>query len=88
MAAHGDYQAQLGLPKKQWLDNEITEVLLASNKQERQEKYQQIMSYVTDEYVYVPVSFSKTKAVAVKQLKGIYFPTSQYEIPFSSMYFN
>lgn len=88
MPAHGDYQAQLGLAKKQWLDEQINAVLLTSNKQERQEKYQEIMSYVTDEYVYVPISFSKTKAVAVKQLKGIYFPTSQYEIPFNSMYFD
>ncbi|MFS1663833.1 nickel ABC transporter substrate-binding protein [Streptococcus sp. zg-JUN1979] len=84
---HGDYQAQLGLAKKEWLDQEIKTAILSTNDEDRQEAYRQVMTYISDEYVYVPISFSCTKAVACSQLKGIYFPTSQYEIPFAHMYF-
>lgn len=86
IAAHGDYQAQQGLAKKQWLDDEIGKALVSTSNEERQKIYQEIMTYINDQYVYVPISYSRTKAVATNDLKGIYFPTSQYEIPFSNMY--
>lgn len=85
---HGDYQAQLGLEKKAWLDDKINQAILSTDESQRQEDYKEIMTYITDQYIYVPISFSRTKAVATSDLKGIYFPTSQYEIPFASMYFD
>lgn len=83
--AHGDYQAQLGLAKKKWLDDEIGKVLVSTNSKERAQEYKEILTYINDEYVYVPISYSRTKAVADKNLEGVKFEDSQYEIPFASM---
>ena len=87
VAAHADYQAQLGLSKKAWLDDKIQEAISSTDETTRQDAYREIMTYISDEYVYVPISYSRTKAVATSSLGGIYFPTSQYEIPFAHMYF-
>ena len=84
-SGHGDYQAQLGLAKKQWLDDEISKVLVSTNEAERAAEYKEILTYINEEHVYVPLSYSKTKAVANKKLKGVTFEESQYEIPFASM---
>lgn len=83
--AHGDYQAQLGLKKKKWLDAEIGKVLVSTNTKTRAQEYKEILTYINNEYVYVPLSYSRTKAVADKKLQGVKFEDSQYEIPFASM---
>lgn len=85
--AHGDYQAQLGLEKKKWLDNLVTEVMIEPNEEKRQEDYKTILSYINDECVYIPISYSKTKAIGSSDLKNIEFNDSQYEIPFEKMSF-
>lgn len=85
--AHGDYQAQIGLDKKEWLDDTITAVMIESNEEERQKMYSEILSYIHEEGVYIPLTYSRTKAVYVPELKGVTFNVSQYEIPFEKMYF-
>lgn len=85
--AHGDYQAQIGLDKKEWLDDTITAVMIESNEEKRQEMYEEILSYIHDQGVYIPLTYSRTKAVYVPELKGVTFNVSQYEIPFEKMYF-
>ncbi|MGC4441828.1 hypothetical protein ABXW85_23490, partial [Streptococcus suis] len=70
------YQAQLGLSKKAWLDDKIQEAISSTDETTRQDAYREIMTYISDEYVYVPISYSRTKAVATSSLGGIYFPTS------------
>lgn len=87
VAAHADYQAQLGLPKKVWLDETISKVMAEQNHETRQQLYKDILTYVHDENVYVPMTYSRTKAVYKPSLKGVYFNLSQYEIPFEKMYF-
>ncbi|MCY7728543.1 ABC transporter substrate-binding protein, partial [Bacillus safensis] len=87
VASHADYQAQLGLKKKKWLDETITEVLVEPDEQKRKQMYQEILTYIHDENVYIPISYSVTKAVYNKRLKGVGFHVSQYEIPFDRMYF-
>lgn len=84
-SGHGDYQAQSGLAKKEWLDNEISKVLVSTSEEERSEEYKEILTYIALEDVYVPISYSRTKAIADKKLKGVTFDESQYEIPFSTM---
>ncbi|MGG5331456.1 nickel ABC transporter substrate-binding protein [Enterococcus sp. AZ163] len=85
--AHGDYQAQTGLEKKAWLDNLISEVMVEPDETKRQADYSEILTYVNDQCVYVPISYSKTKAIGTSQLKNVVFNDSQYEIPFEKMYF-
>ncbi len=88
VASHADYQAQLGLKKKKWLDETITKVLVEPDEQKRKQMYQDILTYIHDENVYIPISYSVTKAVYNKRLKGVGFHVSQYEIPFDRMYFS
>lgn len=88
VASHADYQAQLGLKKKKWLDQTITKVLVEPDEQKRKQMYRDIFTYIHDENVYIPISYSVTKAVYNKRLKGVGFHVSQYEIPFDRMYFS
>lgn len=85
--AHGDYQAQAGLEKKKWLDQTITSIMTEQNENSRQQMYKEILTYVNDQCVYIPLTYSRTKAVHVNGLKGVDFNPSQYEIPFEKMYF-
>ena len=88
VASHADYQAQLGLKKKKWLDETITKVLVEPDEKKRKQMYRDVLTYIHDENVYIPISYSVTKAVYNKRLKGIGFHVSQYEIPFDRMYFS
>ncbi|WP_059053821.1 nickel ABC transporter substrate-binding protein [Paenibacillus senegalimassiliensis] len=85
--SHGDYQAQAGLEKKEWLDQTIGEVLVEQDEAARADKYEQIFSYVHEEAVYLPLTYSVVKAIHSEALHGVTFNVSQYEIPFELMYF-
>lgn len=85
--AHGDYQAQIGLDKKEWLDETITALMIESEEENREEMYDEVLNYIHDEAVYIPLTYSRTKAVHLPELKGITFNPSQYEVPFEKMYF-
>ncbi|WP_147565749.1 nickel ABC transporter substrate-binding protein [Clostridium tyrobutyricum] len=85
--AHGDYQAQSGLEKKKWLDQTITSVMTEPDEVKRKKMYKEILTYINDQCIYIPISYSRTKVVFVKGLKGVGFNESQYEIPFEKMYF-
>lgn len=88
MAAHGDYQAQLGLERKAWLDESIQKVLIEPDREKRQALYTEILTYIDQQAVYVPLSYSRTKAVFTPALQGVSFNVSQYEIPFEKMFFD
>ena len=85
--AHGDYQAQVGMERKEWLDKEITCLMTEPDEDTRRDMYRDILTYVHNEGVYIPLSYSRTKAVHVRELKGVEFGLSQYEIPFEKMHF-
>lgn len=85
--SHGDYQAQAGLEKKEWLDQTISDVLIEQDEAARAAKYEQIFRYVHEEAVYLPLTYSVVKAIHSEALHGVTFNVSQYEIPFELMYF-
>lgn len=85
--AHGDYQAQTGLERKPWLDATITRLMAETDEAQRRAMYRDILTYVHDEAVYLPLTTSRTKAVHTRALKGVKFGLSQYEIPFENMSF-
>ncbi len=86
--AHGDYQAQIGLPDKPIIDKEITALMTEPDEARRQELTTDILKRIHASAVYVPVSFSRTKAVHSSGLHGVTFAVSQYEIPFETMTFD
>ena len=85
--AHGDYQAQRGMERKEWLDKTVTALMTEPDEARRRAIYKEVLTYVHDEGVYIPLSYSRTKAVHVSDLKGVEFGLSQYEIPFENMHF-
>lgn len=85
--AHADYQAQLGLKEKAQLDKMISTLLISTDEGERQRLYAGVLTILARECVYIPLSYSRTKAIHVPRLKGVGFGASQYEIPFRQMYF-
>lgn len=85
--AHGDYQAQVGLEKKEWLDKTITDLMIETDEDARTQMYSEVFTYIHEQCVYIPLTYSKTKAVYTQSLKGVEFNPSQYEIPFELMYF-
>ena len=85
--AHGDYQAQTGLPDKAELDREITDLMTQPSPEKRQSMTEDIVKRIHAAAVYVPISYSRTKAVYRSDLKGVDFAVSQYEIPFEAMHF-
>lgn len=85
--AHGDYQAQKGVAKKAWLDDSIGKILSEQDKDKRQQLYNEILTYVHQEAVYLPLTYSRIKAVHVPALQGVEFNPSQFEIAFEKMYF-
>jgi nickel transport system substrate-binding protein len=85
--AHGDYQAQKGIARKAWLDDTVGKILSEQNKDKRQQLYNEILTYVHQEAVYLPLTYSRIKAVHVPGLQGVGFNPSQFEIPFEKMFF-
>lgn len=85
--SHADYQAQVGLDKKEWLDQVITDLMSEQSEDNRKQMYKDILTYIHSENIYIPLTYSVTKAIHTKALKGVDFNVSQYEIPFEKMYF-
>ncbi|WP_445487742.1 nickel ABC transporter substrate-binding protein [Niallia sp. 03133] len=85
--SHADYQAQAGLDKKDWLDHTISDLMIEQSEKTRKQMYRDILTYIHNENIYIPLTYSVTKAVHIKALKGVGFNVSQYEIPFEKMYF-
>lgn len=85
--AHGDYQAQAGLDCKPWLDQTVTAIMAETDETRRRAMYREILSRIHEEAVYLPLSYSRTRAVHVKHLHGVTFDISQYVIPFEKMFF-
>ena len=46
-----------------------------------------VLTRITDAAVYIPVSYSRTKAVYSNRIKDVSFAVTQYEIPFEKMSF-
>lgn len=83
--AHGDFQAQIGLPDKKVIDDEITRLMTEPSAQKRQELTTDILNRIHDSAVYVPISYQRVKAVYNPRLHGVGFSYTQYEIPFEKI---
>ncbi|MEW5954440.1 MAG: nickel ABC transporter substrate-binding protein [Bacillota bacterium] len=79
--SHADYQAQAGLPMKAEIDEKITEVLLSTDEQVRQELYRYILGTLHEQAVYLPLSYGTNIAVAHKNITGVSFDPQKNRIP-------
>ena len=85
--AHADYQGQKGLPNKAEIDQTISQLLITPDEKLRQQLYANLLQSLAAQAVYIPLSYSRSKAVFSKDLQGVGFNQSQYEIPFEKMHF-
>lgn len=78
--SHFDYQAQLGLPMKKTIDENITKVLASTDENTRQQLYKDILTTLHEQAVYIPVTYMTNRAVYSKSVTGVKF-TTIYDIP-------
>lgn len=85
--SHADYQAQSGLPMKEAVDRSITDVLVSTDANKRQDLYRYILGTLHEQAVYLPISNLCNMAVYNKNLSGVTFGLKN-DIPFEKMEFH
>lgn len=76
-----------GIEEADRLYKHIDEVMGSTDEEKRKNLYAEIMRIVHDEAVFIPISNGSVTVVAPKDLKGIGFKQTQFELPFEKMYF-
>lgn len=84
---YGDYAAQQGLADKAEIDAAIDKIMISVDETERQELFNFVLTRLHEDAVYIPLTYECNKALYTSALDGVGFTQSQYEIPFSEMYF-
>ncbi|WP_099469834.1 nickel ABC transporter substrate-binding protein [Konateibacter massiliensis] len=84
---YGDYAAQQGLEDKAEIDEAIDKIMLSVDEEERQELYEFVLTRLHEDAVYIPLTYECNKAIYTSSLDGVGFTQSQYEIPFTDMFF-
>ncbi len=80
--SHADYQAQAGLAMKAEIDAKISEVLLSTDEAKRREIYRYILTTLHNQAVYLPITYMTGVIVHRKDLRGVVYGPTKYEIPF------
>ncbi|WP_110114816.1 nickel ABC transporter substrate-binding protein [Bacillus sp. CGMCC 1.16541] len=76
-----------GMAKAEEMYQKMSEVLVSQDEETRKNLYADILTMVHDEAVFIPLTNGHVTVVAPKELKGISFKQTQYELPFEQMYF-
>lgn len=76
-----------GLAQADELYKKIDEVMVSTDEASRQSLYADIMKIVHDEAVFIPITNGRVTVIAPKNLDGISFKQTQYELPFEQMNF-
>lgn len=76
-----------GIEKADELYKKIDEVMVSSDEETKTSLYADILKIVHEEAVFIPISNGDVTIVAPKNLKGISFKQTQFELPFELMYF-
>ncbi|WP_418936717.1 staphylopine-dependent metal ABC transporter substrate-binding lipoprotein [Paenibacillus chitinolyticus] len=76
-----------GIPKAAELYKKIGDVMVFADEKTRRSLYADILTLVHDEGVFIPITNGSVTVLAPKNLKGISFKQTQYELPFERMYF-
>ncbi len=84
---YGDYAAQQGLEDKKEIDDAITEILVSTDEERRQELYTFVLTRLHEDAVYIPLTYECNKAIYRSDMQGFHFTQTQYEVPFADFYF-
>ncbi|RTE11031.1 staphylopine-dependent metal ABC transporter substrate-binding lipoprotein [Paenibacillus whitsoniae] len=76
-----------GIAKADELYKKINQVLVSMEEKTRKSLYADILKIVHDEAVFIPITNGNVTIIAPKNLKGISFKQTQFELPFERMYF-
>ncbi|EGL14964.1 staphylopine-dependent metal ABC transporter substrate-binding lipoprotein [Paenibacillus sp. HGH0039] len=86
--AEGSYlHTTRGIPKAAELYKKIDDVMVSADEKTRRSLYAEILTLVHDESVFIPITNGSVTVLAPKNLKGISFKQTQYELLFERMYF-
>lgn len=78
--SHADYRAQEGIPEKAELDALITDMLVETDEQSRQDMYTKIFNILQDEAVYIPVCGKTLLCVTADDIDGMKFESADAHI--------
>ncbi|KON88824.1 nickel ABC transporter substrate-binding protein [Sporosarcina globispora] len=76
-----------GIASADELYKKIADVMVSTNENDRKSLYADILTIVHDEAVFIPISNGNITVIAPKNLAGIGFKQTQYELPFEKMHF-
>jgi nickel transport system substrate-binding protein len=76
-----------GIAKADELYKKIDEVMVSTDEETRKSLYADILTIVHDEAVFIPISNGSVTVVAPRNIKGISFKQTQFELPFELMSF-
>ncbi|WP_217591957.1 nickel ABC transporter substrate-binding protein [Cohnella sp. GbtcB17] len=76
-----------GMANAQDLYAKIDAVTVSADETARRSLYGEILKSVHDEAVFIPLTHGNVTVVAPRDLQGIAFKQTQYELPFEQMYF-
>lgn len=87
LPSHADYMAQLGLKNKKEIDEKISKLLIMHDESKKERLIKEILLYLHDEAVYLPIAYDTNKVVANPNLEGIKTSIIKQKVPFDSLKF-
>ncbi|WP_026673413.1 staphylopine-dependent metal ABC transporter substrate-binding lipoprotein [Alkalihalobacterium bogoriense] len=76
-----------GIAQAEELYDKIDEVMVSTDEDKRKALYEDILTIVHNEAVFIPLTNGSLTIIAPKDVKGIQFKQTQFELPFERMYF-
>lgn len=73
--SHADYRAQEGLPNKEELDQTVTDLLVETDENKRQEMYKEVLTSLQEQAVYIPICTTTVLAAHKAEITGVEFNT-------------
>lgn len=81
------YHTTRGIAQADELYKKLEEVMVSTNEEHRKSLYADILTIVHEEAVFIPITNGRVTILAPKNLQGISFKQTQFELPFERMYF-
>jgi nickel transport system substrate-binding protein len=86
LPSHADYMAQIGLPMKKQLDDNIRRVFVTTDVGERAALYKNILTTLHEQAVYLPIYYNTMFEVyRTAELSNVGFGADKHHIPFSAI---
>ena len=86
LPSHADYQAQLGLKDKAWIDENISEILKTFDEGKKSSLIKNVLTRLHDEAVYLPISHESMIWISNDKVGGARTSIFQNHYPFNEIY--